>query len=295
MKRKTAPQVAGADDLDDGLDYAFDEEYGFESDDGGVPVSGPADNDSEEDGTINTTEEVDTEDSRKRGNSEGKNVAKVVKRQRLKERMALKKKRRMETEVTVKRSIAAMEPAVIADYIAKKARLWHPQLSSIELDDRYLLPQSRVCDMSFWDKVRSLPNFENFLNSCTKPCGSGNPPEEKGAPFAIVICISAIRACDVRRAIPKAIKSMKIIAKNSISKDCQNLQSFNPAVVLTTPERLKGILEREALKLINLETVIIDSSFLDPKTRSVLDDVPETLAVMKQLVTASEKAKIALF
>ncbi|KAK9363088.1 U3-containing 90S pre-ribosomal complex subunit-domain containing protein [Lipomyces starkeyi] len=295
MKRKTAPQVPGADDLDDGLDYAFDEEYGFESDDGAVPVSGPADNDSEEDGTINTTKTVDTPDSRKRENSEEKNVAKVEKRQRLKERMALKKKRRMETEVTVKRSIAAMEPAVIADYIAKKARLWHPKLSSIELDDQYLLPQSRVCDMSFWDKDRSLPNFENFLNSCTKPCDKGNPPEEKGAPFAIIICISAIRACDVRRAIPKAIKAMKIIAKNSISKDCQNLQSFNPAVVLTTPERLKSIIERGVLKLTNLETVIVDSSFLDPKTRSVLDDVPDTLTVMKQLVTASEKAKVALF
>jgi hypothetical protein len=74
-----------------------------------------------------------------------------------------------------------------------------------------------------------------------------------------------------------------------------SLTQVSPAVVLTTPERLKSIIERGVLKLTNLETVIVDSSFLDPKTRSVLDDVPDTLTVMKQLVTASEKAKVALF
>ncbi|KAK9244912.1 U3-containing 90S pre-ribosomal complex subunit-domain containing protein [Lipomyces tetrasporus] len=295
MKRKGAHQNLGADDLDDGLDYSYVED-GIESDDGAIEVAGLVDNDSDEDGSTSASVTVKNQDrTEKNDTTDEKKSAKAEKRKRMKEKRAVKKKRRMETETTVKQMIAAMEPAVIADYVAKKARLWHPKLSPVELDDQYLLPQASVCDMSSWDKKRSLANFENFLDTCTISRDIAIPPEEKGAPFVIVICISAIRACDVRRAIPNSVKSMKVIAKNSISKDCQSLQSFNPAVVLTTPERLKAILEREVLKMTNLETVIVDSSFLDPKARSVLDDVPEILAVMKRLVTGSAKAKVALF
>ncbi|KAK9366971.1 U3-containing 90S pre-ribosomal complex subunit-domain containing protein [Lipomyces kononenkoae] len=292
MKRKAAPQAPDGDELDDGLDYALD---GFDSDDGAVVVSASDDNDSDEGETVSATKTVISQESGKRENSTGKSEAKAEKRRQLKEKMALKKRRRMETEVTVKKSIAAMEPAVIADYIAKKARLWHPKLSSIELDDQYLLPQSRVCDMSFWNNERSLPNFENFLTSCTKPLDLANRSEEKNGLYVIVICISAIRVCDMRRTIPKTIKSLKIIAKNSISKDCQKIESFNPAVVLTTPERLKTVVERGIINLTNVERVIVDSSYLDSKARSVLDDVPETLTAMKRLVTAAERAQIALF
>ncbi|KAK9241141.1 U3-containing 90S pre-ribosomal complex subunit-domain containing protein [Lipomyces kononenkoae] len=292
MKRKAPPQAPHGDELDDGLDYAVD---GFDSDDGAVAVSASGDNDSDEGEVVSTTKTADSQDSGKRENSTGKSVAKAEKQRRLKEKMALKKRRRMETEVTVKKSIAAMEPAVIADYIAKKARLWHPKLSSIELDDQYLLPQSRVCDMSFWDNERSLPNFKSFLMSCTKSLDLADRKEGNRGPCVIVICISAIRVCDVRRTIPKTVKSVKIIAKNSINKDGQKLESFNPAIVLATPERLKNVVERGVLKLTDLERVIVDSSYLDSKARSVLDDVPETLTVMKRLVTDAERAQIALF
>ncbi|KAK9469352.1 U3-containing 90S pre-ribosomal complex subunit-domain containing protein [Lipomyces arxii] len=256
----------GADDLDDGLEYAVDSD---------VPVS------------EDETQQVQQINQVKPDND---------KRKKRKAQMAEKKRKRMETELTVKKSLAKLHPDIIADYIARKARIWHPKLSHVELDDAYLISSQRILDTTAWDKTRTLDTFAGFLRMTTAaaPADLTVASELKSAPYVVVISISAIRVCDLRRAVPKSITAIKLIAKNNLAKDTSFLQSATPAVLLCTPERLKSLLDKDALNLTNLTTVVIDCSFLDPKSRSVLDDVPDTVTVAKRLVSSSA-AHVALF
>ncbi|KAK9450934.1 U3-containing 90S pre-ribosomal complex subunit-domain containing protein [Limtongia smithiae] len=292
MKRKSQ-NIPDADDLDDGLEYDLEDDNGPAADgiliDGRLAVSSA----SEEEYATVVPETVKIEDSNAKSN-------KAEKRKRVRERSAAKKRSRIETEKIVKTTIASSTPSIIADYIASKARLWHPKLTPIELDEQFSAREKSILDTSNWNVNRSTLNeFEKFLKQCVAPSKLEAVPNKKGAPYIVILAISALRACEVRRAIPKKIKTMKMIAKNSVEADCKFLKNSSVAIVASTPARLRMMVNRNALSLANLETIVIDGTFLDAKMRTVLDDVPETLRVMKELITlgstAEKDVKIALF
>ncbi|KAK9475836.1 U3-containing 90S pre-ribosomal complex subunit-domain containing protein [Lipomyces japonicus] len=284
----------GGDDLDDDLDYSFDGvASGDEAD--AVTVADLANIDDDSDDDYGNLENAKGNRNISPHHDDAKNTGKDDKRKRRKEKMAAKKRQRMETEMVVKKSIAITESSIISDYFSKKARIWHPKLSSIELDDLYALPQSRILEMSTFNQDRELNKFTDFLTHASDIKNLESASEDKGAPKIIIISISALRVCDVKRAIPKNIKSLKIIAKNNLASDCQTLQRLNPTVVLSTPTRIMSVLDKGALSLQNLQLVIIDSSHLDSKMRTVLDDVPETIAITRRLVDGNSDAKVALY
>ncbi|KAK9453074.1 U3-containing 90S pre-ribosomal complex subunit-domain containing protein [Dipodascopsis uninucleata] len=289
MKRKELVKVGG-DDLDDGLEYTLDDLDTVDDDGVVIDPSEIALNSSSSD-----EEGADSTEARTKGGVDT-SESKALKRKKGKERMALKKRRRMELELTVKKNISVTEPSIIADYMIKRARLWHPKLSPIELDDMFSIPATNVLDVSSFGMDRLLENFDKFLGYTCKKINMEEAPLQKGSPYVIVLCISAIRVCDVRRAIPKQIKSLKIMSKNSLAADCKTLEGYSTSVVITTPQRALSIADKGSLNCDNLRIVIVDSSFLDPKMRTVLDDIPETLTALKRfLVATSGTAKIALF
>ncbi|KAK9474072.1 U3-containing 90S pre-ribosomal complex subunit-domain containing protein [Dipodascopsis tothii] len=270
----------GGDDLDDGLEYAYDSDVS----DGALVIESddePSARKSELD--KNQAERKQKEKEKAKAKSGGK------------EKQAQKKRQRMENEMAVKTMLAKLEPAVVADYMAKRARVRYPKLSTIELADRYLVPQTALVDLSAWQGSRDLAEIEVYLDKLGLANTLKTAPEDKGSPYVIVLSLSALRACEVRRALPKEIKSMKSIAKNSVDKDKQYLEAKNPSIVLTTPFRVAALVKNGSLKLTNLKYVIVESSHLDSKMRTVLDDVPETLEVLKMLVDGAEGVKVALF
>lgn len=69
----------------------------------------------------------------------------------------------MQTEVTVKTSIATTSPTIISDYFAKKARLFFPELSAVEIDDQCVVKENQILDMASWNLPRDDSHFEKFL------------------------------------------------------------------------------------------------------------------------------------
>ncbi|KAK9378971.1 U3-containing 90S pre-ribosomal complex subunit-domain containing protein [Kockiozyma suomiensis] len=297
---KTAkPQVKNvtdADSLDDGLLYDMND-TAFASDDegdGAVAISPNDvndDGDAVEEGTTKSSEGAKEKEEEKKLQI----IKKAEKRKRMKERMKEKKRQRMQTEVTVKTSIATTSPTIISDYFAKKARLFFPELSAVEIDDQCVVKENQILDMASWNLPRDDSHFEKFLLKAAKPRNLTETPKKKGSPYILILSISAIRVCQVRRAIPKTIKSAKLISKNSIASDSTFLSNSSLSAVLSTPERLTTVLNRAAISLDNLELVVIDSSFLDSKARSVIDDVAETLRTVKRLTIEAPNAKVVLY
>ncbi|KAK7207602.1 U3-containing 90S pre-ribosomal complex subunit-domain containing protein [Myxozyma melibiosi] len=301
QKKVATAAVGGGDDLDDGLLYEVDDAtFASDEDDGGVVVSGGEEDEVKDDAVkeaTGTATVVATETSALAA------AKKAEKRKKMKERIKQKKRQRMETEVTVKTTIAGVDSSIIADYFAKKARLFFPKLSTVELDDLCVVKQDQIMDMTGWKLPRDDKNFEKFLTQVAKPRKLNELPSEKGAPYVIIISISGIRVCEVRRALPKPMKSAKLISKNSIASDSKYLANSTISIALSTSERLRLMLDYEnpetntktALSLENLELVVVDSTFLDSKARSVLDDVPETLKTVKRLLVGAPGAKVVLY
>lgn len=131
---------------------------------------------------------------------EDKKAAKKAKR---KQKKALRAKEISEDDLDLtlhlNRAFSRLDSQLLADYVNARTRLYGKDLSSVELEDRFL-PARTVRDTSGYEGDRTLDNLAGFLK---KQCGKleATPKTPTGAPHTLVVTASGIRAADVFRAL----------------------------------------------------------------------------------------------
>ncbi|ODV84034.1 hypothetical protein CANARDRAFT_29486 [[Candida] arabinofermentans NRRL YB-2248] len=291
-----------ADDLNDGLDYTYDnsDDEGIEIKEGEVEVPTKSQADDEDDASTEETKQLTTE------------VKTGKKRKQKDDKLSSKKKQKMDFDIEQKKQLALQNPDTIAEKIATKIRSQYPDLSALELGELYL-NKSIFKNTSHWVAERNLANLSNFLDLTfkkilpEKPTNNNKrmakklkkkgPQEEKAKKFVLVLSMSAIRACDVHRAT-KGLNgsSIKLINKNKLQDDLKVIQFTRSRLLASTPGRIEKILNTEetTLQCSQIGAIVIDSSYLDSKMQNVWE-LKETVKVIKRITDEHPKTKVYLY
>lgn len=230
-----------------------------------------------------------------------------------------KKKMKMQMDVERKRTISQESSVdVITDYINDLVRKKNADLSALELAELYF-HKTDFRSTAELEGERSLDNLSKFISSRflnmlpSSTPGKKNkskknkknkkkeePVEtngdaEKERKFIAILSMSAIRACDVHRAlrdIPGS--SLKLINKNKIDVDLKLVKSTWSRVLCCTPGRLQKVLnsEDDSLKKDEIKIVILDNSYLDKKMQNIWN-IAETTSALKELT--AQGAKVYLY
>ena len=313
-----------ADDLDDGLDYAVEEDHVVleEAEDGDVVES--------DDNHHLENEETDKkrplEEDKKDDDDEGKTLSKRQKKL-AKSSLHQKKLERMEYERSQKKNLPKSSVDQIVEYLATLIREKNPDLSALELDELYFKKQDFLSTERY-EKERSLSNFQDFINTFSK------------APRAIILSLSNLRVADVYRSVNGHQNAVKLFSKNkfkddltrvedllgSSSKDAKGNNNNNKnnnnnnkknnkkgkgaaaadkgksqdiKYFISTPTRLLKLIENTELFFQGKEKldIFIDASYLDPKNNTIFtaDDFAVLCKVLKEFRKKKSSVKILLF
>ncbi|KAF2021600.1 hypothetical protein BU24DRAFT_404601 [Aaosphaeria arxii CBS 175.79] len=244
--------------------------------------------DSDEDGGIPLIEPMfDSDvDSKKRKRGGEADATSESKKARKKARRKENKKQKakainnddLDQELGVNHAFERMDSQLLADYINSRTRLYGTDLSSVELEDRFI-PSRSIQDASAWDKPRTLNNLAAFLKS-RDPELKPTPSKPCGAPHTLVITASGIRAADVFRSLRSGLPTQgvknpsvaKLFAKHmKLAEQVGHLNKSKIDFGVGTPERLSALLEQKALSTANLKRIVVDVSYIDQKKRGILD------------------------
>ncbi|KAH7109082.1 U3-containing 90S pre-ribosomal complex subunit-domain containing protein [Dendryphion nanum] len=265
--------------------------------------------DSEAEGGVPLLEpEFDTTTSSKKrktlhepeANSEDKKAAKKARRKA--ERKEKKKQKAkdideddLDQELGVNHAFERMDSQLLADYINSRTRLYGKDLSSVELEDKFIpgiiipclkhsSPSNSIIarcvkDSTSWGKPRTLDNIAAFLKQQSadlKP----TPGKPNGAPHTLVVAASGIRSADTFRALKTGLPKQgvknpnvsKLFAKHmKIAEQVEHLTKHKVDFGVGTPDRLSALLDQKALSTANLKRIVIDVSYIDQKKRGILD------------------------
>ncbi|KAG7885312.1 hypothetical protein KL936_005376 [Ogataea polymorpha] len=263
------------DSLNDGLDYNYNS-----SDD---QIESLVHNQE----TSSSDPEGQVEDHNHSKNHETHNVGK--KRKRKSDKLSQKKRQKMLLDMEQKRNLAKEVPSVIAEKLAAKIRQRFPDLSPLELGELYI-GKSAIVDTQSFVLERNLDNYKNYIQTQLK-----RVLQDKG--YILVVSISAIRACDIFRAVKcLPIGSLKVISKNKLQDDLKVLKESKARLLIGTPGRISRILETENTPLTfkMIDAIICDSSFLDSKLQNIWD-YDESFALVRKVLSMNEKCKVYLY
>ncbi|KAH6619938.1 U3-containing 90S pre-ribosomal complex subunit-domain containing protein [Boeremia exigua] len=192
----------------------------------------------------------------------------------------------LDQELGVNHAFERMDGQLVADYVNARTRLYGKDLSSVELEDKFI-PARTVYDSTSYSDARKLDNLPAFLK---KQFGNLKPTSNKppGAPHTIVVTASGIRAADVCRSLKSGLpkqgikdaKVEKLFAKHlKLADQIASLKKNRVDYGVGTPDRLAALLEEKALSTENLKRVVVDVSYIDQKKRGILDmkDLHEAL------------------
>lgn len=227
-----------------------------------------------------------------------------------------KKKMKMEADVQKKKDLSKESSVdVIADHINGLIRRKNADLSALELAEKYF-KKADFRSTSDLDDSRTLDNLQKFISTRFSNMLPGKTPGKKNKSkkskknadkaaevkaaengeaedrkFVAIVSMSAIRACDVHRAlrdIPGA--SLKLINKNKLNVDLKLVKSTWSRVLCCTPGRLQKVLNNEdpVLKKSEIKIVIVDNSYLDQKMQNVWN-IAETTDTLKELTESGSK------
>ncbi|OCK81819.1 hypothetical protein K432DRAFT_325441 [Lepidopterella palustris CBS 459.81] len=181
-------------------------------------------------------------------------------------------------ELGINVAFARMDSQLLADYINQRTAHYETDLSTVELDDRYI-PARAIQDSSSFDKPRTTDHLATFLRQC---CGKLRPVPQgiNGSPHTLVITAAGLRAADITRALKTGLPKegiskpqvAKLFAKHIKLKEAiDSCTKSSMDFGVGTPHRISELLENGALKCTNLKRVIIDVSHIDGKKRGILD------------------------
>ncbi|RQM06664.1 hypothetical protein DH86_00001294, partial [Scytalidium sp. 3C] len=152
-------------------------------------------------------------------------------------------------DTSINEAIADMDNQLLADYVAQQTRRFEDQLSSVELEDKYL-PAKAIKDTTSFKKMRSLDNLPAFLE-----CFSGNTTKlwsaskKNGSPHTVIVTAAGLRAADIARIVrkfpAKEAKVAKLFAKHiKIQDTIKFLKSSRTGIAVGTPARIKDLIEQ---------------------------------------------------
>ncbi|GAA5990173.1 hypothetical protein JCM11641_004244 [Rhodosporidiobolus odoratus] len=234
------------------------------------------------------------------GGEQGK-VAKKAKKDKAKEKKKAKVaegKGEGEAEMD---DTALLPVEAVADRIAEKQRKAMPDLSGLEMDEQRI-SQSMILDTSSVP-LEKRKNLDEFLREALPTATQTllKLPKARGSPRILVLSSAALRVADLCREVKgfrtkvkagkkakegaegggkgkgeEVIEVGKLFAKHfKLAEHVEYLQKTYVGICCCTPSRVeKLIAESEALHLTHLSHLILDTSHLDVKKRSLLD-VPE--------------------
>ncbi|KAK7985051.1 hypothetical protein PG988_002673 [Apiospora saccharicola] len=204
----------------------------------------------------------------------------------------------LDTEAGVNKAIAAMDPQLLADYLAQKTTRFGSDLSPVELADLYISPIS-ITDTTSWQEARNLEKLPEFLEKFTKdPEKLKKAPKLKGSPHTIIISGAGLRAADVVRSARKFSSKGNMVAKlfaKHIKLDdaSKHLKEHRTGMAVGTPARLNDLVENGSLSLANLERLVVDASHIDQKKRGVLDMKDTLMPLVRWLARKEFKERYA--
>ncbi|KAF2856533.1 hypothetical protein T440DRAFT_484684 [Plenodomus tracheiphilus IPT5] len=184
----------------------------------------------------------------------------------------------LDQELGVNHSFERLDNQLLADYVNARTRLYGKELSSVELEDKFISART-VQDSTRWTKPRTLESLPEFLISLSSNL-SPTPPKPHGSPHTIVVTASGIRAADVCRSIKAGLPKhgvkdphvAKLFAKHlKLPDQVAHLKKTKIDYGVGTPDRLVQLLDQKALTTKNLKRVVIDVSYIDQKKRGILD------------------------
>lgn len=272
------------DDLDDGLEYAFDPISDIEED---VPVEALEPLDEEDDTRIN-------EAKRKRSDMDiDDDIVGESPKNAKKNHKKLKKQQQNQMISDEKTALAYMDTSLIADYVAHKVRRKNPDLSGLELNDLYLKQSDFVSTASFHPSDRLDKYYSEFIMKFNDTMRKAITGRKRGK-LIIILAMSAIRACDIHRCL-KSIPggSFKLIKKNQVKQDESYLQGRKSAVAVATAGRINALLEKGILDPKRIQAIVVDSSYLNEKIQNIWD-IDDTIPCLHKLVSSSG-AKLHLY
>ncbi len=148
---------------------------------------------------------------RKRNRDEEEEVGTISPKRKKKARRKITSDAVFDEELGVNTAIGQMDSQLLVDYVAKRTKKFEPNVSAVEMDDRYI-PTRAVLDTTSWDRPRTTENLPAFL----KHFGGKNlstTPEDKGSPHTLVVAGAGLRAADLTRTLREFQTKDAIIAK----------------------------------------------------------------------------------
>lgn len=139
----------------------------------------------------------------------------------------------LDTTLGINTAFEKMDATLLADYINARTRLYGADLSSVELEDRFV-PARTLRDTTSYTPHRTLENIAPFLKQQCKHI-QATPKDSRGAPHTLFVCASGQRAADVfkalRTGLPKeGIRNpnvAKLFAKHmKIGEQVENLKQY---------------------------------------------------------------------
>ncbi|KAI0670591.1 U3-containing 90S pre-ribosomal complex subunit-domain containing protein [Trametes maxima] len=215
-----------------------------------------------------------------------------------KERKAKKRKLAETVEPIEPPSIAAQPPVLLADYISSMQAKTFNELSGIELAD-VQIPESSIVDTTIWAGSRNLDHLVDFITKVLPKLHTrmSQRPKNNGAPTLLYVAGAALRVADVTRVLKdkrlrgeKGGDVAKLFAKHfKLEEHVAYLKRTKIAAAAGTPGRLGKLLcDTDALATTALTHIILDVSFRDAKTRTLMD-IPETRSEVFRTVLGAPK------
>ncbi|KAL9068191.1 MAG: hypothetical protein Q9157_006581 [Trypethelium eluteriae] len=196
----------------------------------------------------------------------------------------------LDASAGVNEAIGHMDSSLLADYVAQSIRRFEPDLTSIELEDRYISERA-VRDTSDWSFPRTsdtLPQYlEHFTDGPDAVTRLSNAPESCGHPHTIVVTAAGLRAADLARSLRKFQSKDAMVAKLFAKHIKFKEATTRIGIGIGTPQRLIDLLDNGALSSKNLERIVIDASHINQKKRGIFD-MKETEIPLTQLLLRKE-------
>lgn len=121
----------------------------------------------------------------------------------------------LDLDLSINRAFSQMNSQLLADYVAQRTRKFESDLSSIELEDRfvsgitilttelfrtYSFIANSIYDTTVWSKPRTVENLPAFLEKFAKnPTKLWSASKKNGAPHTIIVAGAGMRAADLAR------------------------------------------------------------------------------------------------
>lgn len=279
LSKSSTDKLSMADELDDQLEYTFDASASE-----GEPIDGAELllSCSETDEPILSNQQAAKTSGRR---EEAKGVVNHVSgktsvdKSQPKDQTKSRKRRHEEMLLAAetKKCLGNVEPALVADYLCSLTHSRSKKGRSTEKgSDEYFISQASIKDTSTFDNPRTLESMPEFLNQYALL-------KSQGEELVVILCISALRVCDICRTIKRYTNesALKLINKNKLDFDKRALKS-NCSIAVSTPGRILKLLSQNILDFRRLKRLVLEVSFLDVKTNSVLD-LDETLPLLTKL------------